>query len=243
MLPLLRQGKEIIIDRQRHAVARRPPAGHDIEQRDVGIGIAIGFVEAHAAAHIQHVVQRRVAIAAARQFRHIARQRRLRIEHAVMDKDAADRRHQRFRHRLREMLGRGRHVVEIEFGDDAPAMHDDEAVGVGFRQHLRQCPGRTVHGRKAHFRQVLGLRGQRIHRPGAARHRGGGQHPPHILERPAVVGRQIPIVVGRTAIRRRRKALHDSRRGTHVLRPGGRRGHGAAGSMSSAAKSSRARAL
>jgi len=67
------------------------------------------------------------------------------------------------------------HVVEILFGDDLTAMHDQKTIRIGFCQHLFYGFGRAIQGAEFDARYVLMGAGQVPDGSRAAIHINSGQ--------------------------------------------------------------------
>jgi hypothetical protein len=134
---------------------------------------------------VEHLTQRRVAVAAAGELRHVARDGALRVEATLAHQTAHEHAAQRLRDRHQQVARGGSHPVPIALDEDvAPAQHEDP-IGAAPLEPIVDLE--------------LDRRGAEPKRRAvAARHRDRRQDGVDVLERPAV-RRSVQPALGRGA--------------------------------------------
>ncbi len=192
----------------RRAVGRNGlPARRHIHLPHVGSGIAIIFAEIHARRHVENLLQAGAAIGRVVEFRQIVRHRSGNVDRTAPRQNAGHPRRHRFRHRLRKMQRAFCHAVEIAFDGDCPVLDDQKPVRIRIIEKARQRRGFARNTGHRQPVKIAFVARQHPHRPRPAPHFRCRQNLPHILERPAVPWRPVPIHFRRNE--RRRRALHD----------------------------------
>jgi len=228
----LRQSAQELENRLGAIIAVRPRGHPDrggvIPEPRRWVGIIFRKLDCYG--HIHHLADARIAIGGSVKLGQIARDRRIRIEQALVRQHGRDQADEGLGHRHGQVRNVRLQGPEIPLIDHHAPMQHQDAVGAIDVDGLAPGQFLAIHGGEGDAVQIVAQRLWQFRRGAAAAPDGAGRDQlPLMAERPSIVREAPtrPVLQPHRPVRRRRKTLHQlaslrvalggARRGGHVV--------------------------